>query len=76
MDSVAEHQATRDEMYFQFFECACYFGPIGLLGMFWNRNDAKMFLLVYRYNLHTCFVRAYMNDTLRFVYVVVSLSSA
>jgi dolichyl-diphosphooligosaccharide--protein glycosyltransferase len=47
VDSVAEHQATRDEMYFQFFHVICYFAPLGAVSTLWNRSEAKYFVLIY-----------------------------
>jgi len=47
VDSVAEHQATRDEMYFQFFHSICYLGPLGMVFCLWKRSEAKYFILVY-----------------------------
>ena len=47
VDSVAEHQATQDGMYFQFFHAMCYIAPLALPSFFWKRSEAKYFMLVY-----------------------------
>ena len=31
VDSVAEHKATRDERYCQYFHVVCYLGPVGFV---------------------------------------------
>jgi dolichyl-diphosphooligosaccharide--protein glycosyltransferase len=47
VDSVAEHQATQDGMYYQFFHSACYLAPLAVPSLLWKRSDAKHFILVY-----------------------------
>ncbi|EKX36499.1 hypothetical protein GUITHDRAFT_78856 [Guillardia theta CCMP2712] len=47
VDSVAEHQATRDEMYYQYFHIVCYLAPIGFVSMFFNLTDQKLFVITY-----------------------------
>eukprot|EP00045_Choanoeca_perplexa_P015143 m.184178 g.184178 ORF g.184178 m.184178 type:complete len:527 (+) comp16902_c0_seq1:1868-3448(+) len=47
VDSVAEHQATRPEMYFQYFHMTVFVGPVGLLLCFAKRTYAKVFVIMY-----------------------------
>jgi len=47
VDSVAEHQATRDEMYYQYFHFVCYLGPVGFVNLFFGRTNAQMFMISY-----------------------------
>jgi len=48
VDSVAEHQATRDGMYWQYFHTMCYLFPVGFGVLFTNNvTDAKVFMLSY-----------------------------
>ena len=47
VDSVAEHQATRDEMYYQYFHFVCYLGPVGFVSLFFGRTNAQMFMICY-----------------------------
>ena len=47
VDSVAEHQATQDGMYYQFFHSMCYIAPLALPSFLWKRSDAKFFMFCY-----------------------------
>jgi len=47
VDSVAEHQATPPQYYFQYFHVQCFLAPIGVIASFFSPNDAKYFLAVY-----------------------------
>lgn len=47
VDSVAEHQATQDGMYYQFFHSMCYIAPLALPSFLWKRSEAKFFMFVY-----------------------------
>ena len=47
VDSVAEHQATRDEMYYQYFHVVCYLGPVGFASLFFGRSYSKIFMISY-----------------------------
>jgi len=47
VDSVAEHQATRDEMYYQYFHMMCYLMPVGFGWLFFNKDNAKVFMIAY-----------------------------
>lgn len=47
VDSVAEHQATQDGMYWQFFHSICFIAPLAVPSLFWKRSEAKYFLFVY-----------------------------
>lgn len=48
VDSVAEHQATRDEMYWQYFHYVCYLGPVGFVNLFFHKNtEARYFMIAY-----------------------------
>lgn len=47
VDSVAEHQATRDEMYYQYFHVVCYLGPVGFGSLFFGRSYSQIFMITY-----------------------------
>jgi len=47
VDSVAEHQATQDGMYWQFFHSVCFIAPLAVPSLLWKRSEAKYFLFVY-----------------------------
>eukprot|EP00798_Chlamydomonas_sp_ICE-L_P023012 gene23012-30203_t len=49
VDSVAEHQATSPDAYWQFLHYACYLAPVGVLLtlIFGRKGDAKYFLILY-----------------------------
>jgi dolichyl-diphosphooligosaccharide--protein glycosyltransferase len=47
VDSVAEHQATQDSAYVQFFSTICQLAPLGFISLFWKRSEAKFFLMLY-----------------------------
>ena len=47
VDSVAEHQATQDSMYFQYFHVVYYLAPLGFLSLLWRRSESKFFIMVY-----------------------------
>jgi dolichyl-diphosphooligosaccharide--protein glycosyltransferase len=47
VDSVAEHQATQDDAYLQFFSTICQIAPLGFISLFWRRSEAKFFLMAY-----------------------------
>jgi dolichyl-diphosphooligosaccharide--protein glycosyltransferase len=47
VDSVAEHQATPPQFYFQYFHLLSYVSPIGFVLLLFNLNDAKYFAICY-----------------------------
>jgi len=47
VDSVAEHQSTRPQMYYVYFHFTCYAAPVGFLIMCFRRTPAKVFGIVY-----------------------------
>jgi dolichyl-diphosphooligosaccharide--protein glycosyltransferase len=47
VDSVAEHQATQDSAYVQFFSTIVQIAPLGFISLFWKRSEAKYFLFAY-----------------------------
>jgi len=47
VDSVAEHQATQDGMYWQFFHSLCFIAPLAVPSLLWKRSEVKYFLSVY-----------------------------
>jgi dolichyl-diphosphooligosaccharide--protein glycosyltransferase len=47
IDSVAEHQATQDGMYWQFFHSVCFIAPLAVPSLLWKRSESKYFLFVY-----------------------------
>jgi len=47
VDSVAEHQATRDEMYYQYFHMMCYLLPVGFVSLFFSPSNSKLFMISY-----------------------------
>jgi len=51
VDSVAEHQATRDEMYWQYFHMVCFLAPVGFAKLFFLpktvSNESKWFMISY-----------------------------
>jgi len=70
VDSVAEHQRTRPEMYFQYFHIACYLGPAGFVMCFRKRNAAKIFLIAY-----TAFAFYFSQKMVRLVLILAPASS-
>ena len=68
VDSVAEHQATGDEMYWMYFNMLCYAAPMALPSLFWNRSPAKYFML--------CFALIAMYFSKKMVRLVLLLSPA
>jgi len=59
VDSVAEHQATSPQAYWQYLHYMCYLGPIGFGLAFKNRSDASFFLLAW--NAITYYFSSKMN---------------
>jgi len=47
VDSVAEHQSTRDSMYYQYFHMMCYLFPVGFSSLFHKQTAPKIFLTAY-----------------------------
>jgi dolichyl-diphosphooligosaccharide--protein glycosyltransferase len=51
VDSVAEHQATRDEMYWAYFHIVCFLVPVGIAiisaKLYKKARDSYVFILLY-----------------------------
>lgn len=47
VDSVAEHQATDDGVFFQYFHAVYFLAPVGFVMLFLKPTDAKIFGIVY-----------------------------
>ena len=47
VDSVAEHQATPPNVYWQYYHVVALIGPLGLLPLLHNQTDQKVFMVVY-----------------------------
>ena len=64
VDSVAEHQATRDEMYYQYFHVVCYLGPVGFASLFFLflRKNSLFILLRARWVRQSLFRAVILKD--------------
>eukprot|EP01116_Phalansterium_solitarium_P013790 TRINITY_DN31202_c0_g1_i1.p1 TRINITY_DN31202_c0_g1~~TRINITY_DN31202_c0_g1_i1.p1 ORF type:complete len:724 (-),score=329.55 TRINITY_DN31202_c0_g1_i1:273-2444(-) len=68
VDSVAEHQATPNQHYYNYFHLICLLGPVGFVTLFFKRSNAKVFAIVY------CLAAAYFSK--KMVRLVLLLSPA